>query len=86
MEDLSGPPPGHPDRLIAIAGVRVFLGGGTPDGLVFPEHIQAGDVPAALREVRERLGSEGRRRGAWFVPEVARPAGLATQLQELRLS
>lgn len=86
MADLLPPPPDHPDRLVEIMGLRVFLGGGVPDGMVFPERIRPAQLRAVVREVRQRLRHEGCARGVWFVPEAADPADLAVRLQGLGLT
>lgn len=86
MADVLPPPPDHPDRLVEVAGLRVFLGAGVPDGIVFPERVGSAQLLGVVREVRERLGREGRSRGVWFVPEAADPADLAMRLQGLGLT
>lgn len=86
MADLLPPPPDHPDRLIDVAGLRVFLAEGVPDGIVFPERIRPTQLRGTVREVRQRLRHEGRGGAVWFVPEAAEPADLAMQLRGLGLT
>lgn len=86
MSDIPAPPAGHPDRMVEVAGVRVFLGDGLPEASVFPERIRAAELPNVVGQVRELLRAEGRTRGVWFVSEAADPPDLAERLQEAALT
>lgn len=81
--DLPDPPPGHPARRVEVEGVPVLLPSVLPLGLVHPECVEAGRIKHAVGAVREFLREEGREKGIWFVPEAARPAGLAGRLLAL---
>jgi GNAT superfamily N-acetyltransferase len=81
--DSPSHPPGHPDRVIEVSGVRLHLDEGAPFALVLPEEIPNERVGRIVQQVRDVLRREGRTRGVWFVPEAAKPVGLALRLQEL---
>lgn len=81
--DIPQPPADHPDRLVEVLGVRVYLGAGVPFAFVLPERIPAGELRAVVTHVRGRVREEGYSSGVWAVPEAASPPGLAVRLQEL---
>jgi GNAT superfamily N-acetyltransferase len=80
-------PAGHPDRVVQVSGVHLGLDEGAPFAFVLPpEEISALEVERIVDEVRDVLRREGRTRGVWFVPEAAKPVGLALRLQELGMT
>jgi GNAT superfamily N-acetyltransferase len=81
--DLLALPPGHPTRVIPVAGVVVRLLAGLPVALISPERLEESEIPSTVEEVRGFLRAQERDKGVWLVSEEAFPADLAARLQAL---
>lgn len=78
--DLPEPPPDHPYRQVRRDGYVVGLFPGQTFGTVSVCSIPEDAVGETVEQVRRLLGEDGKKRGAWMVPEAAPPADLVQRL------
>ena len=78
--DLPPPPPDHPFKQVRRDGYTVGLQTGMTFANVMAQRIDADGVEQAVADVRGLAAERGMTRAAWFVPEPARPEGLAADL------
>ena len=78
--DVPPPPPNHPVKQVRRDGYTIGLPTGMTSASVFARRIDADEVEQAVADVRGLAAERGMTRAAWFIPEQARPEGLAAAL------